>query len=285
MQLARYYLERLIFGVNNYLQQRELIADIVHKQFVLFPELAVKWPLIPDLNDLEQAKLLFRLANTQYKKAMDYFVLDGFVTENVQMRQEMSKLYKYLAMMDPEKARVFAMTERRRELLDHLLKELNPKAYEATCQELQAELSDIYQSLFDLKYDELKLSKNAPSKADLDLMNNLGNKSIHFSNIIIESVVSKEEKFEYAQAVLNLTLSSARIYSKLYDKERSVQLKYLEQSYREYEKIKAFITDFKKFKQIANDNDLPQGMKDQYRMSMEMYEMLPIKISKLNAQL
>jgi KIF-1 binding protein C terminal len=38
---------------------------------------------IPDLKDIEDAKSLFRLANTQFKRALDYFVLDGYVTEHV----------------------------------------------------------------------------------------------------------------------------------------------------------------------------------------------------------
>lgn len=35
--------------------------------------------------------------------------------------------------MEPERERIFAMTERRRDMLEAILKELNPKAYEATC--------------------------------------------------------------------------------------------------------------------------------------------------------
>jgi hypothetical protein len=57
----------------------------------------------------------------------------------------------------------------------------------------------------------------------------------------------------------------------------------LDASFREYEKIKAFIGEFKKFKGITKDDDLPSGMVEQYKMSMEMYELLPIKISKINA--
>ena len=43
MQLARYYLERLVFGVNNYLNNQELIPEVVNKTFVEFPELGVKF--------------------------------------------------------------------------------------------------------------------------------------------------------------------------------------------------------------------------------------------------
>jgi hypothetical protein len=49
---------------------------------------------IKDFKDIEDAKSLFRLANTQFKRALDYFKLDGRVTEHVQMQQDVSKLYK-----------------------------------------------------------------------------------------------------------------------------------------------------------------------------------------------
>ena len=38
---------------------------------------------IPNIKDIEDAKTLFRLSNTQFKRALDYFVLDGYVTEHV----------------------------------------------------------------------------------------------------------------------------------------------------------------------------------------------------------
>lgn len=46
-------MERLIFGVQNYLQDKEVIPEIVGRQFVLFPETLIKFPIIPDLNDIE----------------------------------------------------------------------------------------------------------------------------------------------------------------------------------------------------------------------------------------
>ncbi len=33
--------------------------------------------------DIEEVKSIFRQANTQFKKALEYFVLDGFVTEHI----------------------------------------------------------------------------------------------------------------------------------------------------------------------------------------------------------
>lgn len=44
-----------------------------------------------------------------------------------------------------------------------------------------------------------------------------------------------------------------------------------------------FMNDYMKAEHINNKEDLPKGMKEQYKMCLEMFELLPVKISKLNA--
>lgn len=67
MNLARYYLERLVFGVSNFKSSQEMIPEVVLRRFFEFPELELKFPTskhISDISDIEQGKILFRLANT-----------------------------------------------------------------------------------------------------------------------------------------------------------------------------------------------------------------------------
>ena len=64
MQLGRYYLERLVFGVNALRENRTVIPEIVQKKFVEFTQLNPHFPEIKDLKDIEDAKLLFKLGNT-----------------------------------------------------------------------------------------------------------------------------------------------------------------------------------------------------------------------------
>ena len=47
-----------------------------------FPTLGLKFPEIIDIDELEPAKKFFRLANTQFKKALAHYILDGYVTEH-----------------------------------------------------------------------------------------------------------------------------------------------------------------------------------------------------------
>ena len=55
----------------------------VQKKFIDFQELDMQWPEIKNMEGMDDAKTLFRLANTQFKKALEFYILDGYVTEHV----------------------------------------------------------------------------------------------------------------------------------------------------------------------------------------------------------
>jgi hypothetical protein len=62
------------------------------------------------------------MANTQYKKALETYVLDGFVTEHIDILFGQSKLYRSLSILENSAERKISMFEKRRELLESLLK-------------------------------------------------------------------------------------------------------------------------------------------------------------------
>lgn len=80
----------------------------------------MNWPEIKNLCGIDDAKTLFKLANTQFKKALEYYVLDGYVTEHVQCQQGISQLYKHLTKLEQDKQRVVLMHQRRLESLEFL---------------------------------------------------------------------------------------------------------------------------------------------------------------------
>lgn len=85
--------------------EKELLVDKVSEKFIEFPELEMNWPEIKQMNNLDDGKTLFRLANTQFKKALDYYILDGFVTEHVHIKQGISMCYKLLVKLEPDAGR------------------------------------------------------------------------------------------------------------------------------------------------------------------------------------
>ena len=154
--IGRYYGKRLEIGVVLYINSSTYIKDKVNEKFVDFPSLNLNWPTIEDLCSLGDAKSLFRLANTQFKKAMDFYVLDGFVTEHVTAKQAISQCYKFLCKVELDQDRVEMMHGKRVELIETMQRELNPNTYQVRMMEFGAELSDIYSELYE---SELKKAK------------------------------------------------------------------------------------------------------------------------------
>jgi len=97
--------------------------------------------------------------------------------------------------------------------------------------ELYAELSEVTESLFDIRYDTIKATTRAPKKVEIDSLNAVGLKSIDYAQ---RALALLEVKAEFVPTVVSLTLTTARIYSKLFDKEQGVQIAYLEKSIGQY---------------------------------------------------
>ena len=58
------------------------------------------------------------------------------MTEHIEILFSQSRLYKALAILEKSPERKASMFEKRREMLEPLIKELNPKAYPATWQRI-----------------------------------------------------------------------------------------------------------------------------------------------------
>ena len=68
----------------------------MNKKIFTFNTLNIVWPQIKDVINIEQAKSLFRLANTQFKKALNFYNIKEYPFEHIQICQNISQLYKYL---------------------------------------------------------------------------------------------------------------------------------------------------------------------------------------------
>lgn len=79
--------------------------------------------------NLEAAKEIFRIGLNHFNSALEYFIIDGYVTEHVEMKKDISELYKWLIYFEENEARVVAMLNKRLELLEEFTKDLNKQAY------------------------------------------------------------------------------------------------------------------------------------------------------------
>jgi len=83
--------------------------------------------------------------------SMKQFVLDGFVTDHIEINQDLSRMYQYIAFYEESEAVKCRMHKRRVDILEKMLDGLNPQHYLAFCRQLQFELAEVYSEMMDLK--------------------------------------------------------------------------------------------------------------------------------------
>ncbi len=281
MQLGKYYAQRLTNGIqrmkmNTSIENLESLKMEASRKYVDFPQLGVPWPKIEDIHDLDKAKEFFRLANTQYKKALEYFVLDGYVTQHIVLRKDISDLYKTLSGIEPEPARLMAMLDRRREILEPVAHDINPKAYCAQMQEVWYELTLIFAEMHVRAGEETQSAKCKAKRARaIQDMNKYALKSTEYSHKLVELLKGLDEQSENVdQAIQAQYFNIAKMYSEMEFDTLEENLKYYKESLMYYEKIKQRLDKHKGEEQYA----------EEYRLSAEMCELLPIKISRIAAE-
>jgi hypothetical protein len=281
MQMGRCLESFLRFGME-YLQEGQSVPESVHSQQVLFTSIPVPFPKYNPPTDLESAKNVFRLAMPHFNKAFEYFVIDGYVTEHVEMKKDVSSLYKYLCFFEDNRGRIVAMMERRLECIEGYIKELNKQAYSTLWQKLMNEVATIYIDLYELKHATL-VEKSNPTPAGFNKTNKFALTSIELQTELLDFVqkfeMNDENASDVIQSCLNLIFGIARIYGKLEHPVVKNRVSYMERSLRWYERAEKYLLDMKSSKFSAKIPD----MQEHLRISREMVALLPIRISQVNA--
>ena len=154
----------------------------------------IVWPQIKDIVNIEQAKSLFRLANTQFKKALNLYNIENYTFEYIQICQNISQLYKYLISFEFDNNRIFAMEERRINVLKPILDKIDHKEYIMKWQEICLELAEIYCEIFESNYELIRVKKKKINIKEIDEINKNGEKSIFYYQEIIDYIVNEYNK-------------------------------------------------------------------------------------------
>jgi hypothetical protein len=208
------------------------------------------------------------------------FVLDGFVTEHIDILFAVSKLYFNLCKVDKSREKVCAMLEKRREMLEPLLKELNPKAFPATWQKILVETSEIYNDLFQLLAVMAVDVREGQSVSDEKLRKctEVGKKLIEFYGSIIselENDSSAERNAQYFRSIINSQFNIAKTLSRMMSNDVKVRVEYLRQSWSKYKELADYI----------REKAEPKGQfEKELQLTVEMIAMLPNKIDRINYQ-
>ena len=113
-------------------------------------------PEIDEIRNFESALAVFRRARAEFVKALEFYVLDGYVTDHITLQQEISKLYHNIAAFETSPKRIVAMEKRRVLLLSPLAAEINPEHYVLKTKELFYECAQAEQEIHEAHYDSVE---------------------------------------------------------------------------------------------------------------------------------
>lgn len=238
------------------------------------------------------AREIFKLGNHFFAHALDYFLLDGWVTEHVRILQELSTMYRTLQYWEKDPKRSAAMLKRRAALLTPLLEQLSPKVYVAFWRQLSFTSAEIYQELFELKGKGKMPGSRSLNSLDDDeddaavdvkkaaRCNELARKAIKHYGIFLESyqpdgtTAEKVEK-DHASTYLIGKLNRARLRTKMRGLPADDNIEEHKMALKEYEEIL----------QYGDRNpevvDADVNMSMELKLCAEMVGLLPTKLARL----
>ncbi|GLV31358.1 uncharacterized protein CBL_11089 [Carabus blaptoides fortunei] len=130
-------------------EEEQHYPETIDKYIFVFPSLTVAdiEVQVPDtVSTTEEARRLFLYSQEWLRRAKAYYTLRDHPAEYVSLVFELSDLYRYMAMHEPEVDSQYGVHRRRCDILDALydmLREVQPINYTATCIEVFRELTQV----------------------------------------------------------------------------------------------------------------------------------------------
>eukprot|EP00794_Sanderia_malayensis_P013830 gene13830-15275_t len=228
-------------------------------------------------NSYETARELFLTGQKWLDTAKEFYVFDGYVTDSIEISQDMSQLYKYLAIFDDSFDRRCKMQKKRIDLLNAPLVELNPQHFLQVCRQLTFEIGDIYGEMADLKKAIMEQDVGRVSAESIKKYNKMLLQSIRYYQSFIDSYKNKNEmptSFEddAIRGVLLAYFYLARLHSKYLTPDRDRKTEHLREEQRMYE----FIVNY-----CDTHPEMPNVFEAELDVSREMLALFPAKMNKL----
>lgn len=231
------------------------------------------------LLDFSDARLVFLNAQKWLEQAKTYYTLENHASDHILIVQDISQAYKYLTFFEDDEARQAKMHKKRIDILENVIKELNPHYYESACRQIWVELGETYSDILDIKLDRLQMSDEKPVPQALTKINHLAKSSIKNFQAFLDSLQihnsnSGPEQFsnELVQPALFSYFYLGRLYGKIITPDKTIQLENMQNSFNAYK----FIIDYwEKYPSAA------EVMSVELNLCKELVNLLPMKINML----
>ena len=174
------------------------------------------------------ARTVFLTCQKHINTAKSHFTLESFASEHSLIVQDHSQAYKLLAFFEASAELKCRMHKRRVDMLNTLLKELNPRFYLSEHKELLYEVAETLSEMADLKTVS---GSESPNQHIVDKINKLVRNAIGTYQQLLATYYEPDshrlpEKLDSScvRSVLTCRLNIARLHSKLIAPSNDVQV-------------------------------------------------------------
>lgn len=232
---------------------------------------------------IQDARLVFLNVQTWLNKAESYYTLEILASDHIEIIQDKSQLYLNLLFFEDSPENQAKLHKRRIDLLENIIKKVNPQYYLQYCRQIWFELAQTYSEILNIKSDKLRESDQRPSAQVLAKINHLTERSIFYFNCFIDSFregtkneIPDKIPNDFEKAYLQAFFHIAALSSRYVTLDKNTQLSNTQASYKAYKKV----TDY-----CYSNNKASELIPMEYSICKEMVELLPIKIAKLQSEL
>eukprot|EP00727_Mastigamoeba_balamuthi_P008605 m51a1_g4367 hypothetical protein (591) ;mRNA; r:297513-299600 len=239
----------------------------------------VQCPAVPETpRTMEEARAVFLEVKRNLDKGAEYYVLDGYVTDHLNIAQDLSKAWSSLAAFETSSSRRCKMHKRRADLFEPFAAQLNPRFFHWQLQHVFYRLGEVYSEMAELKVADRDAlaAAHAPEHvlaAREAKVNKLIDKSLKYHERFQETFKgegSEEQEAENRSALMTSHFTVARLCSKRAHGGREEAVAWLRRALAEY----AWICDY-------GARHADHGFDRELALCNQMLELLPQKINDL----
>ncbi|NXW32209.1 KBP protein, partial [Phaetusa simplex] len=253
-----------------------MIVDICDSVLAIEEKVSSVYPL-----DFQEAREIFLVGQNYVLEAKEFFQVDGYVTDHIEIVQDHSALFKVLAFFEEDYERRCKMHKRRLDMLESIYVDLNPQYYLLISRQLQFELADTYYEMMDLKIAIGNRLEELDSHT-IKKINSLAQLAIKYYELFLDSLRNPDRVFpeQLEEDVLRPAMVAkfhiARLYGKLITSDSKKQLENMQTSLEYY----MFLVDY-----CEKYPDAVRAVETELELSKEMVGLLPTRMERLRAKL
>ncbi|KAK5644200.1 hypothetical protein RI129_008045 [Pyrocoelia pectoralis] len=232
---------------------------------------------------LDDARQVFQNAKSWLERAHSYYTLNTLASDYIEIVQDQTQLYLNLLFFEESPENQAKMHKRRIDLMENILKEINPTYYMQYCKQLWFELAQTYSEILYIKLDKLKESTERPSPGTLSKINNFIDKGIYHNNKFVDSFrdvntnqLPNTIPEQYEKPYLKAIMANGALYSRYIVLNKEVNLQHVQASLEYYKTVLEYCKRNPKAK---------EALPTEHGICTEMSTLLPLKIEKLKQEI